>query len=149
MTARSHHDDLALIALIGWSFLLRIPSECLPLCRQQGGEDLDPEERLARRAVIGLSGAKLAIKRNRRKHMASGSRLVRACICEDYARESLEPHIQQLLCPVCRLRPAIRQSSGGRTSLRGLEREESALRPTRLRGGTRVATRSKAGGPFL
>ena len=29
--SRSLQDDLALIALIGWSFLLRIPSECLPL----------------------------------------------------------------------------------------------------------------------
>ena len=109
VTARSLQDGLALIALIGWSFLLRIPSECLPLCRQQAGEDLDSDERLTRRAVIGLSGAKLAIKLNRRKHMASGSRLVRTCICDEYADDSLELHIPQLLCPVCQLWPAIRQ----------------------------------------
>ena len=117
--SRSLQDDLALIALIGWPFLLRIPSECLPLCRQQAGEDLDSEERLARRAVIGLSGAKLVIKLDRRKHMASGSRLVRACICDEYARDSLELHIPQLLRPARQLWPAIRQlwrsrvSSGG------------------------------------
>ena len=64
---------------------------------------------MARRAVIVLSGAKLAIKLNRRKHMASWSRLVRACICEDYARDSLELRIPQLLCPACQLWPAIRQ----------------------------------------
>ena len=55
--SRSLQGDLALIALIGRPFLLRISSEYLPLCRQQAGEDPDSEERLARRAVIGLSGA--------------------------------------------------------------------------------------------
>ena len=109
VSARSLQDGLALIALIGWSFLLRIPSECLPLCRQQAGEDLESEERLARRAVIGLQGGKLIIKLNKRKHMATGSRMARACICEDYSPASLELHIPQLLCPVCQLWPAIRQ----------------------------------------
>ena len=107
--ARSLQDCLALIALIGWPFLLRVPSECLPLRGQQAGEDLDSEERLARRAVIGLSGAKVVIKLDRRKHMASGSRLVRACICDDYSPDSLELHIPQLLCPASQLWPAIRQ----------------------------------------
>ena len=104
-------DDLALIALIGWPFLLRIPPECLPLCKQQAGEDLGPEGRLIRRAVIGLSGAKLVIKLNRRKHMAAGSRLVRACICDEYARDSLELHIPQLLCPARQLWTATRQKT--------------------------------------
>ena len=97
MTARSLQDGLALVALTGWSFLLRIPSECLPLCRQQAGEDLDSEERLTRRAVFGLSGGKLIIKLNRRKHVAAGSRLIRACICDANATDSLELHIPQLL----------------------------------------------------
>ena len=44
---------------------------------------------MARQAVIGLSGAKVVIKLNRRKHVASGSRLVRACICDDYSPDSL------------------------------------------------------------
>ena len=74
--SRSLQDDLALIALIGWSSILRIPSEGLPLCRRQAGEGLGPEERLTRRAVIGPSGAKLVINLNRRKYMAAGSRLV-------------------------------------------------------------------------
>ena len=43
--------------------------------------------------MVGLSGAKLVIKLNRRKRMASGSRLVRAGICDEYARDSLELHI--------------------------------------------------------
>ena len=111
MAARSLQDGLALVALIGWPFLPRIPSECLPLCRQQAGEDLDSDERLARGAVIGLSGAKLAIKHSRRKHMASGSRLVLACICDEYAGDSLELRAPQLLCPACQLWPAIRQKA--------------------------------------
>ena len=50
-------------------FLLRIPPGCLLLPRQQAGGDLDSETRLASRAVIGLSGAKLVIrlKEGRRK----------------------------------------------------------------------------------
>ena len=84
VTSLSLQYELALIALIGWAFLLRIPSDCSPLIRQQAGEDLDSETRLARREVVGLSGARLAIQLNRRKHMAAGSRLVRVCICEEY-----------------------------------------------------------------
>ena len=41
--------------------------------------------------------------------MASGSRLVRACICDERASDSLELHIPQLLCPVRQRSPAIRQ----------------------------------------
>ena len=33
------------------------------------------------------------VELSRRKHMASGSRLARACVCEDYVRESLELRI--------------------------------------------------------
>ena len=108
VTSLSLQYELALIALIGRAFLLRIPSDCSPLIRQQAGEDLDSETRLARRAVIGISGARLVIKLNRRKHMATGSRLARVCICEEYMRGSLELHIPQLVCPVCQLSPAIR-----------------------------------------
>ena len=70
---------------------------------------MDSVERLARRAVIGLSGAKLVIELNRRKHMASGSRLLRTCICDKFVIDSLELHIPRLLRPVCQLWPAIRQ----------------------------------------
>ena len=43
--------------------------------------------------------------------MATGSRLPRVCICEEYMGESLELHIPQLLCLVCQPRPAIGQRS--------------------------------------
>ena len=105
----SLQHELTLIALIGLSFLLRIPSNCLALRRQQAGVDLDSETCLARRAVVGLSGAKLVNELSGRKHMASGSRLGRVCIREEYAREPPELHIPQLLRPVCQLWPGIRQ----------------------------------------
>ena len=50
---------------------------------------------------------KLIIKLNRRKHVASGSRMVRVCVCEDYAQGSLELHAPQLYCPARHLWPAI------------------------------------------
>ena len=114
-TSLSLQDELALIALIGWPFLLRIPSECLPLRRRQAGEDLDSETRQNRRAVIGLSGAKLAIKLSRRKHMADGSRLARVRICEECMRQFLELYLPQPLRPVSQLWPAIRRraAAGG------------------------------------
>ena len=66
------------IARLGWAFPLMVPSECLPLPRQRAGEDLSFDDRLERKAVIGLSGGKLAIELNWREHMAGGSKLVRA-----------------------------------------------------------------------
>ena len=39
--------------------------------------------------------------------MATGSRMVRVCVCEDYAQGYLELHAPQLYCPVRHLRPAI------------------------------------------
>ena len=39
--------------------------------------------------------------------MAAGSRMVRVCVCEDYAQDSLELHVPQLYCPVCHLWPAV------------------------------------------
>ena len=102
-------NELSKIALLSWTFLLRGPSECLPLCRQRTGEDLIPDDRLERRAAVGLAGGKLFIKLTRRKHMARGSKIARACICEQYAQDALELHVLQLFCPVCQIRPAIRQ----------------------------------------
>ena len=51
----------------------------------------------------------MAIKRNRRKRVATRSQLVRVRVCEEFAREPLELNVPRLLCPVCQLWPAIRQ----------------------------------------
>ena len=110
INTRGLGGSLARIALLSWVFLLRVQSECIPLTRQRAGEDLLSEERLPRRAVIGLQQGKLIIKLNRRKHMAAGATMVRCCICADYPADSLELHVPQLFCPVCSLWPAIRAS---------------------------------------
>ena len=75
------------------------PLRMYALRRQKAGGNPDSETRLARRAVIGLSGAKLVIKLSRRKHMAVGSRLATVRICEEYMREPLELHTPQLVRP--------------------------------------------------
>ena len=76
---------------------------------RRAGEDLSPDDRLDRKAVSGLSDGGLAIKLNRRRRMAVGSKLVRVCICEDYAPGALELHAPRPLCPVCRLWPVARR----------------------------------------
>ena len=100
--------------MLSWTFLLRAPSECLPLRRRRAGEGLNSGDRLGGKAVFGPSEGKLTITLNRRKHMAGGSKRVRACICEHYAPGALELRAPQLFCPVCQLRPAAREfaSSG-------------------------------------
>ena len=111
MQRRGWGDQFAVLIFLSWTFLLRIPSEALPLRRQRAGQDLESDERLEARAVIGLVDNKLIIKLNRRKHMASGSRMIRVCVCEDYAQDSLELRAPQLYCPVCHLWPAICRST--------------------------------------
>ena len=66
-------DQLAMLAFISWSFLLRAPSGCLRLERQRAGEDIPTGERLEREAVIGLAERKLIAKLAKGQHMALGS----------------------------------------------------------------------------
>ena len=92
---------------ISWIFLLRVPSECLPLVRQKPFERMDADSVLQSPAVIGVEKGNIVIKLHRRKHMAGGARLVRRCICERYPPGSLEIHVPQLFCPTCVLWDAI------------------------------------------
>ena len=82
---------------------------------QRTGGCLGSGYRSERMAAIGLSEGKPVIKLNRRKPMARDSKLVRVCICEQYAQDALELHAPQLSCPVCQMWPAIRQlaATGG------------------------------------
>ena len=86
MQRRGWDDRFAALIFLSWTSLLRIPSEALPPRRQRAGQGLESDERLEARAVIGLVDHKPIIKLNRRKHMAAGSRMIRACVCEDYAQ---------------------------------------------------------------
>ena len=70
---------------------------------------MSSEDRLGRKAAIGLPEGKLIIRPERRKRMAGGPRLIRVCIREEYAPDALELHVHQLFCPVCQLWPSVRQ----------------------------------------
>ena len=59
-------NELSAIALLCWTSLLRAPSEYLPSYGQRAGEAQSSDDRIARKAAIGPSGGKLAIKLNRR-----------------------------------------------------------------------------------
>ena len=100
---------MSTIALLSRTFLLRTPSECLPLYTQRAGEDLSSDDRLVGKAVFGPSEGKLTIQLNRRKRVAGGPNLVRARICEDQDPDALELHVPRLFCPACQLWPAARE----------------------------------------
>ena len=87
VATNGRHNEKTMIDLISWTFLRRAPSESLPLCGRQSGEDMGSDGRLESKAVSRLSGGKET--HGKRKHMARGSKFVRVCICEDYAPEAL------------------------------------------------------------
>ena len=55
------------------------------------------------KGAAGLGGRKLIVKLNRRRHVATGSRIVRICVCEAYSQDSLElpapEHFRQVCIP--------------------------------------------------
>ena len=72
--------------------------------------------------------------------MAGGSKLVRVCICEEYARESLELHAPELFCPACQLWPAARQlASAGEALFPGWTSREALTELMEVRGSQGVA----------
>ena len=81
--------------------------ECLPPRRQRAGEYLESDDRLDKKAAIGLSGGKPTIKLNKWKRRAASSKLARVCICEDYALEELGIRVSLLLRPACQSWPAV------------------------------------------
>ena len=100
-TTTGRRNDLTVVALIRWAFLPRGPSERLLLRRRRAGEDLSSDGRLDKKVGFGMSGGRLIIKVDERKHIAGGSKPVRMYTSEDYAPEALKPHIPQLFCPAC------------------------------------------------
>lgn len=64
--ARRWSDEFTLICLIGWTFLLRVLSECLPFARQRAAEGLASDDRLGSEAVIRLAERQLVAKLNKK-----------------------------------------------------------------------------------
>ena len=79
-----------MIASRGWAFFcewLRIASDSTD--KQRGGGDLKTEERLEKKAAIGISGGKLVTQLRQRRHVDAGSRMIRVRVCEEFAPDSL------------------------------------------------------------
>ena len=88
ISTNGRRNEVSILALPSWTFLLRGPSERLPLYGQRTGGGLSSDDRLDRRAAAGLSEGKLTIKLHGAKRMAGGSWVIRARICErrDFTR---------------------------------------------------------------
>ena len=134
LVASGWSDEFALKALISWTPLLRLPSECWPLPTRRAWEKIALGGSLGSRAASGLS---------------SGSGLVRVCVWEDFTPESLGLHVPQLFCPVCRPRPAITRVVRAGQSLFPnwtarwvLEEPRSLARSKEWRNGERMGTHS-------
>ena len=80
--AERHTEYLqfAYLFLFAYVFLLRLPSEALPVvvAAVEGG--------LEAQSVLSLAGDELVLRLRRRKNKASGSRLVRKCWCKQCKR---------------------------------------------------------------
>ena len=66
----------AMAFLTSYVFLLRLPSECLPIRTDGVGESADEQ------AVIEVTGEKISLKLRTRKNKLHGSLLVRRCWCK-------------------------------------------------------------------
>ena len=99
--------EFSRLCFISYVFLLRVPSEALPLVRAFPDEDVTAKSRpLDSPALIDLRRVdgtlKLVIKLDSRKNIRGGAVLSRPCLC---ARESFG---KGSICPVHTLWPAIR-----------------------------------------
>ena len=103
--------EFSLFATIAWIFLLRAPSECLPLFRAEAWENLEegvlPDHE--RQAIIGLRDGVVKISLRKRKNRPNGSVIFRACSCGDHVVHTAEDvqHVPRTLCPVHVLWPRI------------------------------------------
>ena len=106
-SSRGRDDRLcAFLFLVCYVFLLRMPSEALPMIAGDGsGNELA-------QSVVWLDPAKkeLMLKLRRRKNRPQGSRLVRTCWCSECART----------CPVHVLGPLIARTKPGVALFRGI-----------------------------
>ena len=99
-TARPEWEPYGLLFLLAYVFLLRLPSEALPLA-------VGPAYG---QSVVELSDDKLVLHLAKRKNKPLGSRLVRACWC----KQSKET------CPVHVLGPRLLAGGQGHTPFKGI-----------------------------
>ena len=125
-----------------WAFLLRALSARLPLVRQLPRGKIEGDPILNAPAVMRKRGGQIAIKLRGRGHMAVGPRIVRKCICEEYAAGSPGIRVLQPFCQACpSLVSVLRRSPAGEQLFPGLSGPGFA---DKLRGATRHFGREKA-----
>ena len=142
VATNGRHNEKTMIDLISWTFLRRAPSESLPLCGRQSGEDMGSDGRLESKAVTRLSGG----KGNTWQKKTHGEGLqIRPCV---HLRR-LRPRGSVASCAPGRL-PGLpnmvgRQSArlGGRAPVPRMDGEESAHGASWIRGAPGMAR----GGP--
>jgi hypothetical protein len=90
--ANAERDHLAaMMYIIGYAFLLRIPSEALPLRTADVGVNPDEPLREGIHSAIMMKGDELVIRLRKRKNRPHGSVISRACWCKRCEHT----------CPVC------------------------------------------------
>ena len=90
------HSAMAMLFLITYVFLLRLPSEALPI-------EIGRVPGKHQQAVLEMDDGKLVLTLLRRKNRPAGSRLERTCWCRESCRT----------CPVHVLGPAVRSIPTG------------------------------------
>ena len=96
--------NYAYLFLFTYSFLLRLPSEALPVVA--GGSGRVPESM----SVLRYEADQLVLTLQRRKNKPEGSRLIRKCSC----RQS------PATCAYCRLKPRVESTKDGEPVFPGL-----------------------------
>ena len=81
----------ALLFLLSYSFLLRTPSEAIPVIAGQDGSELGSN------SVLFRNGDQLVLILHRRKNKPTGSRLARKCTCTSAAKSCVFHIIGSLL----------------------------------------------------
>ena len=102
------HSAMAMLFLITYVFLLRLPSEALPI-------EVGRVPGKHQQAVLEMEDGKLVLTLLRRKNRPAGSRLERTCWCRESCRT----------CPVHVLGPAVRDIRTGTALFGGFTAAEA------------------------
>ena len=86
VTAGVEASTVVMLYLVSYCFLLRVPSEALPMARGSAGFDVPGQQQ----SVLSLEGDRVVLKLARRKNLPQGSVMYRSCWCNQC----------KLTCPV-------------------------------------------------
>ena len=97
--AKSENDlASAMLYLVSYAFLLRVPSEALPVTLGCKGEKATGKLAVGVHSDLSMSGSRVRLQLARRKHKPHGSVMHRSCWCDSC----------KITCPVHNLAPLLR-----------------------------------------